>query len=150
MMKYCVHCGQEMLDEAVVCVKCGRNTTNSTTKNGTDNCSKYCARCGAEIYSDAVVCLNCGCSVQQPKKDITTASDTEEILTTIVKVFLIIGCISQGWLIVPLAWCIPITMSIFKSLREKQSISMGMKICTTIFVNIVAGVCLLCMNDEKN
>lgn len=23
-MKYCVHCGAEMFDDAVVCVKCGR------------------------------------------------------------------------------------------------------------------------------
>lgn len=149
-MKYCVHCGQEMLDEAVVCVKCGRDTTSNMRNNSTDKCQKYCGHCGAEVYSDAVVCLKCGCSVQHTSKSVASSnSETDDILTIIIKVFLIIGCVSQGWLIIPLAWCIPITMSVFKNLRDKQPISMGMKICTTVFVNLIAGVCLLCMNDEK-
>ena len=28
-MKYCVHCGNEIHDDAVICVKCGRNVESS-------------------------------------------------------------------------------------------------------------------------
>ena len=67
---------------------------------------------------------------------------------TVIKVFLIIGCVTQGWLLIPLAWCLPITISIFNSLRDRRPIGTGMKICTLLLVNVVAGICLLCMNDE--
>lgn len=35
-MKYCAHCGNELLDEAVICPKCGC-PTNSQRVNGDDN-----------------------------------------------------------------------------------------------------------------
>ena len=104
---------------------------------------KYCSHCGAQILDEAVICVHCGCSVGpravQPVKD-----DTME---TVTKVFLIIGCISIGWLILPLAWCTPITVSIFNKFKYKQPIGTGLKIAALLLVNLVAGVCLLCMEE---
>lgn len=48
---YCRNCGNEMNDEAVVCVKCGVPAGKGTN---------YCPRCGAETNPDAVVCVHCG------------------------------------------------------------------------------------------
>ena len=111
---------------------------------------KYCVHCGAEIHEEAVICVKCGRSVECSKPTVVApvSSRGDDTMIIVVKVFLILGCISQGWLIIPLAWCLPITISIFKALREKRSISTGMKICALIFVNMIAGICLLCMNDE--
>lgn len=110
---------------------------------------KYCTHCGQEIHEEAVVCVKCGCSVETPKTVVTNTNSNDDTMSIVIKVFLIIGCIAQGWLILPLAWCLPITISIFKSLQGKKPISTGLKICTLLFVNLIAGICLLCMNDEE-
>ena len=72
-------------------------------------------------------------------------SDT---LDTVIKVFLIIGCITQGWMLLPLAWCLPITISIFNRMRDKKPIGTGLKVCSLLFVSLVAGICLLCRNEK--
>lgn len=77
------------------------------------------------------------------------AVDDNSTLATVVKIFMIIGCVAQGWMIIPLAWCIPMTVSVFKSLKTGRPIGMGMKICTLLFVSLVSGICLLCMKDER-
>ncbi len=70
-------------------------------------------------------------------------------LITVIKVFLVLGCIAQGWMIIPLAWCLPITISSFKKMNAGQPIGTGMKVCTLLFVSLIAGICMLCMKDEK-
>ena len=107
---------------------------------------KYCQHCGAELYDDAVVCVKCGRSVASPTPRVKPEDDT---MSTVAKVFLILGCISQGWLLLPLAWCLPITISIFYRLRDKRPIGTGLKICSLLFVSLIGGICLLCMHDDQ-
>lgn len=107
---------------------------------------KYCQHCGNELADEAVICPKCGRSVAPPAPQVKQEDDT---LSTVVKVFLILGCISQGWLLIPLAWCLPITIAIFNRLREKRPIGTGLKVCSLLFVSLIGGICLLCMNDDK-
>lgn len=58
---------------------------------------KYCVHCGAEIHDEAVVCVKCGCSVEQPVPTPAKQDTENDTLDTVIKVFLIIGCIVQGW-----------------------------------------------------
>ena len=74
-------------------------------------------------------------------------SQNDSALKTVIKVFLILGCVAQGWLLLPLAWCIPITSKVFKCLNSGEKIGTGLKVCALIFVNLVAGICLL-VTDE--
>ena len=109
---------------------------------------KYCSHCGAQIMDEAVVCVHCGCSVANSISNPPAVQAKDDTMETVVKVFLILGCVSMGWLIIPLAWCIPITVMIFKRLNNNQPIGTGLKVCTLLFVNLVAGICLFCMNDQ--
>jgi hypothetical protein len=109
---------------------------------------KYCVHCGAEIHEEAVVCVKCGRSVAPLTTPLAPVQKKDDTMETVVKIFLIMGCISQGWLLLPLAWCLPITISVFNSFRDKKPIGTGMKVCTLLFVNLIAGICLLCMNDD--
>ena len=108
----------------------------------------FCTHCGAEINDEAVICVKCGCKVDEKKPAAQIKSENDDTMSVVIKVFLILGCISQGWLLIPLAWCIPITVKIFNCLKNGLPISTGMKVCTLIFVNLVAGICLLCMDDK--
>lgn len=77
--------------------------------------------------------------------------ESNDTLITVTKIFLIIGTVVAaicGFLI-PLAWCLPITLSIFKSFKTGRPIGMGMKICTLLFVSLISGICLLCMKDDR-
>ena len=92
----------------------------------------------------AVVCIHCGCAVDPPNTAVAHRDDT---LETVVKIFLILGCISLGWLIFPLLWRIPITVTLFKKMKYREPIGTGLKVCTLLFVDLIAGICLLCMDD---
>ncbi len=106
---------------------------------------KYCVHCGAEIHDEAVVCVKCGRSVEAPK----TTAVKDDTMSIVIKVFLILGCIAQGWAIIPLAWCLPITISVFNRLKNNKPIGTGLKVCSLLFVNLIAGICLLCMDDSN-
>ncbi|MBP3493720.1 MAG: hypothetical protein J6J83_03800 [Oscillospiraceae bacterium] len=110
---------------------------------------KYCVHCGAEVFDEAVVCVKCGRSIAPTQPPAVVTAKSDDTLVTIIKVFLILGCIAQGWCIIPLAWCLPITISIFHRFRDNQPVSTGLKVCSLLFVNMIAGICLLCMNESK-
>lgn len=108
---------------------------------------KYCSRCGTQVNDSAAFCTGCGNRFEQPGY-VVQAQPKDDTMSVVVKVFLIIGCVARGWMLLPLAWCLPITISIFNRMRDNQPISTGLKICTLLFVNLIAGICLLCMNDN--
>lgn len=85
---------------------------------------------------------------QQPQT--IPANNDDATLKTVIKVFLIIGCVVGGicGFLIPLAWCIPMTVHTFRKLNTGQPVSLAMKICTLLFVSIVSGVCLLCLKED--
>lgn len=120
---------------------------------------KYCSNCGTQLSDNAAFCSGCGSRIEQPAYQanyqpnyqpayVAQTPKKDDTMSIVVKVFLILGCVAQGWAILPLAWCLPITITIFNRLRDNQPISTGLKICTLLFVNLIAGICLLCMNDD--
>ena len=133
-MKYCTKCGSEIGDEAVVCVHCGCAVGTRGVK--------YCTKCGQPINEDAVVCVHCGCAVEGKKSNVNNENDT---LLTIIKIFMIIGCVVRaGFFIVSLAWTIPMTLKVWRTIKEGGTLTTGFKVCTLIFVDIVTGICMLC------
>lgn len=105
----------------------------------------YCTKCGAEISDEAVICVHCGCETQK-SKNVKKDNDTAK---TLILVFLILGCIAgASAFLIPLAWCVPITLSIKNKMDSNEPIDTGLKICALIFVNMVAGILLLCLYNE--
>lgn len=108
---------------------------------------KYCQSCGAEVNENAVVCTKCGCSVSSKKE--STENGGNDGLAVASKIFLILGCIAQGWLLLPLAWCLPITISICSRMKRNEPVGTGLKVCALLFVNLIGGILLLCRSDER-
>ena len=106
---------------------------------------KFCQKCGKEIMDEAVICPGCGCSVVQEKNNVR--KDTDGLAIT-SKIFLIISCILQGWLIIPLAWCLPITITVCNRMRRGEDVGIGLKICSLLFVSTIGGILLLCRADN--
>lgn len=136
---------------------------------------KYCENCGAELLDDAVMCPNCGAiqdnqaygSANGTVQSHTNSSNST--LKTVAFVFMIIslaGCVLSsltsiglavvdpiGFVdviayLVPLAWSIPMTIKVYKARKNNEPLSTGFKVCTLIFVNLVAGILLLCDKDQ--
>lgn len=106
---------------------------------------KYCQKCGNELVDEAVVCPGCGCAVEQPKK----GNGGNDGLAIASKIFLILGCIAQGWMLLPLAWCLPITISACKKMKKGEPVGTGLKVCALLFVSLIGGILLLCRSDEQ-
>jgi len=109
--------------------------------------TKFCIHCGQQIPAQAVVCVHCGCSVAEETPQTKAQASNDETLALIAKIFLVIGCLTIGWLLIPLIWCLPITISIFGKLNRNEEISTGLKVAALIFVSPISGIILLCMNN---
>ena len=83
-------------------------------------------------------------------------------LKTAAKVFMIISCAMCGLLflaniylgiirafsyLLPLCWQIPMTIVYFEKIKNGERVGTGFKVCSLIFVSIVAGILMLCDND---
>lgn len=108
---------------------------------------KYCSHCGKELLDEAVVCPSCGCKVASSSSTPIIEEEDKKIFKLIIKVFMVLGCIASGWALIPLLWTIPMTNHVFKKLNANEPIGVGFKICVLLFVNIVAGIMLLCMSE---
>ena len=104
---------------------------------------KFCSNCGKEINENAVVCLGCGCAIEKEQP-------TPKNSYTAIKVFMLLGCIITGiyGLFIPLIWTIPMTCALFKKIKKGKVIGTGFKICTLIFVSLIAGILLLCNSND--
>ena len=121
MSKYCTYCGNELMDQAAFCPKCG------------------CPVQGAQPI------------MQQPTYQYQPAQAVpygQDGLTVAAKVLLIIGCVFSGffWL-VPLAWTIPMTVSFCDKIKRGEKISTGFAVCILLFLSLVGGILILC-NDK--
>lgn len=128
-MKYCIHCGAEIEDDAAFCPKCGSPCNSqprgTNMRDGQDN--YYGTR---QVYAQS-------------------NDDSYDTMATFVKVFMVIGCVYLAFTLIGLVWAIPMTTYAWKRLDNHEPIGTGFKICTLIFVSLLAGIILLCMKDDR-
>lgn len=127
---FCKNCGNQLDDNAVICVKCG-----CLIDEGVVIQKKQ-----AEQQTEQ--------QVETPKK-VQSKTSANETLGLVAKILMIISCVFTGFYLIPLCWTIPMTVSLSKKLKNKEDISVAFKICILLFVNTISGILLLCMKDEK-
>ena len=119
---------------------------------------KYCTNCGNQLPDEAGFCTSCGAAMEQttPQQNYAQpqqpnyAQPAPQVsgLATAAKIFMIISTVVTGLYIIPLAWCLPMTISYCKKIKQGAPISTGFKVCTLLFVNTIAGILMLC--DKSN
>jgi len=108
---------------------------------------KYCSHCGAQIEDEAVICVHCGCKVVGSKK--SESEETNDVLGLVAKVFMVLACVGGiAAFFIPLAWCIPMTVHAWRKIDNHEEMGVGFKVCTLLFVSVVAGILLLCRKEE--
>ncbi|MBO5715872.1 MAG: hypothetical protein J6S23_05720 [Clostridia bacterium] len=111
---------------------------------------KYCSKCGKELFDEAVICPQCGCPTEHQEIYSTQSHEPRELSTIqkVTKAFMIVETVLGGIYILPLAWCLPMTISYCKKLKKGEPIGTGFKVCSLIFVSLIAGILMLCDNDN--
>ncbi len=116
---------------------------------------KYCTKCGTQLVDEAIVCIGCGCSVaanapQNTDSAVAISQKPESGITTAAKVFMVLGTIVMGLIgyLIPLAWCIPMTVSYFKRVKNNLPIGTGFKVCSLLFVSQIGGILMLCDKEH--
>ena len=112
---------------------------------------KFCTKCGHELVDEAVICTNCGCATgdYKPAQASGSYGSSKSGLKTAAKVLMIVGTVltSLYGLGIPLAWCLPMTLSYCKKIKNGEPVSTGFKVCSLLFVSMVGGILMLCDND---
>ncbi len=75
---FCKNCGNEMDQNAAVCVKCGY---------GKGKGNKFCPNCGSELEPNAQFCVKCGVSVA-PEQQINPLNQKSKIAAGLLGIFL--------------------------------------------------------------
>ena len=104
---------------------------------------KYCSKCGKEIDDGAVFCVYCGAEVGVERRRDGQIS----ALKLAARVFMIIATVAYGFTLLPLAWCLPMTLIYSDKILKREPVSLAFKICTLIFVSRIAGILMLCEED---
>lgn len=117
---------------------------------------KTCKRYGTEIDDKTVFCPKCGYANGRTQ---FTDNTSHNRLRIAAKVFMILGCIVNSFILLPLAtlaattvgtilimcipliWCIPITVDYWKNC---DIVGVTFKISTLLFVSQIAGILMLC------
>jgi len=144
-IKYCSHCGSQLKEGADFCVNCGcRATPEPSNQAKSVNKDKILTMI-AQVFM-VMTCAEVGIIALV---FIGLANLVGMVSVYSAEFFFVIFFITLAFVsLVPLAWCIPMTVYLFKSAKENKPVSMTYKICTLIFVNIVAGILLLCRKES--
>lgn len=196
-MKFCTHCGKELLDEAMFCPGCGCEAPKHQTVQAVQTATKkFCSYCGAEVLPQAVVCPKCGCPISKQEVKENKTGKAKALQGT-AKAFMLVSvglcilnaiilagmsiycnylgdsgymegypeyleyvdayklmsviCLISGFVsLLPLIWMTIMTKHYFKATKNQEPVGVGFKVCTLIFVSLVAGILMLCDTSGKN
>ena len=156
-MKFCSKCGRELFDEAIICPGCGCYAPPPPPRAGAQ------ARKEASTYTYQEAYGYEEPTLYPPPPEYASEDSfgpfeygaepqvTADIspLKIVAKVFMIIGTVVSGLYIIPLAWCLPMTIAYCNMIKRKEPISVGFKVCTLLFVSLICGILLLCDNEDQ-
>ena len=111
---------------------------------------KFCTKCGNELLDEAVMCPRCG-SATEAATPVMVNNNNASGLQTAAKIFMIIGCVSAAFMyLIPLLWAIPMTIHYCNAIKNRQPVGTGFKVCTLLFVSLVAGILMFCDSSNNN
>lgn len=132
---YCIHCGNEIADDAVVCVHCGRWV--EAQKAVPVKVEKGDGR-GLRIAVFILMIVACVINAVYSAINGVTLAPDEQLRGTIAFLFAVL----------PLTWCVPMTVIYFIKFRNKEKVGTAFKVCTLIFVSMISGILMFCDNND--
>ena len=122
---------------------------------------KYCSKCGAELQDNAVFCSKCGAKCDQPQPEVESEvvenyskpkskiRRRDDTVMEIAEVFCVICTVLAGFAIIPLCWMIPLTVALHNKIKNKEPISVALKVVILLFVSVIGGILILVGDDSE-
>jgi ABC-type methionine transport system permease subunit len=76
-------------------------------------------------------------------------TDTDRTLRLVAFIFCILSLLGSCWLIIPLAWMIPMSVISWGIYKGTKANTVAFGVCTLIFCSLVAGILLLCSHKDR-
>lgn len=137
-MKKCIKCGAEF-EEGRFCPICGADQENATSTNSVNE--------NTNTNADNNV-NNSGNYANMSNSSSANNAGTFTSLQSVAFVFMILSTALGIIAIFPLLWMIPMTVHYYRACRDRIPVGLAFKICSLIFVSLVAGILMLV--DEDN
>ena len=156
-MKICNNCGCQQPDEAAFCTNCATAVAQSAPQQGYDAPPQQgYPQQPQQGFAPQQGYPQQGFAPQQgypqqgyaPYQGYPQQPRPVSGLATVAKILMIVSTVVTGLYLIPLAWCIPMTISYSNKLKNGLPVSTGFKICTLLFVNTIAGILMLCDKDN--
>lgn len=85
----------------------------------------------------------------QPGAPLYPMTETDRTLRLIAFIFMVLSLVATCWLIIPLAWMIPMTVISWGIYKGTKPNGTAFGVCTLLFASLVAGICLLISTKNK-
>ena len=76
-------------------------------------------------------------------------SSQDETLRLIAFILNVISCVGIGWLIIPLAWLVPMTVHSWGIYKGTKPNTVAFGVCTLIFASLIGGILLLVSKKDN-
>ena len=120
-------CGREIADNSQHCPVCGAVMGGTCQQNQYNTYNQY----GQSAYARQ------------------SGVARESTLVLVAFIFSLIRTIAVGWLLIPLAWMLPMTIMMWQMYKGQREISVAFGVCSLIFVSLVAGILLLVEQSNR-
>ena len=109
---------------------------------------KYCKYCGAQMNDGDAVCPSCGRAAEtQPTHSARYNTGTQTAAKVIIMMTVAFWVGIIYW--IPLCWVVPMTVVYNNSINGmRPPVGLAFKICALLFASLIAGILMLCDNNN--
>ena len=105
--------------------------------------SPTCAQASAEQVDPAAGEVVCQAQIIDDRQPTYNMDSQDSTLRLIAFVFCVISTVTAVWMLIPLAWMVPMTVITWGIYKGKKRNTTAFGVCTLIFVSLVGGILLL-------
>ncbi len=146
---YCPKCGHANEDNARFCVECGSslnaeaNAPAPAPAPAPEPTPAPAPAPAQNTYQDQQYQQQIWENPQVAYAQAEPMSSTDQTLRLINFILCVISCVASCWLIVPLAWMVPMTVHSWGIYKGTKANTVAFGVCTLIFTNLIGGILLL-------
>ena len=146
---YCPKCGHANEDNARFCVECGSslnaeaNAPAPAPAPAPEPTPAPAPAPAQNTYQDQQYQQQIWENPQVAYAQDEPMSSTDQTLRLINFILCVISCVASCWLIVPLAWMVPMTVHSWGIYKGTKANTVAFGVCTLIFTNLIGGILLL-------
>lgn len=144
---YCRKCGNEIMDEAVICPKCGCLTGTQPlpiTQQNSPTSHTQKTSSGLQTATKIFLILSCIGTAISTLSMFASCVSMSELAPELTGIYGFFAVVCIGLFVLDIC----MTTHYTKAINEGAPVGTAFKVCTLLFVNLIAGILMLCDNGS--